>query len=685
MILGCPFLVQDYCNKETLLNPVALLSRFFVFASASLSLYAQEPAPRKLKTVVIKGSAIGGEVTAVTPSLQLSGAGLESLATSTLGDVLADIPGVASSYFGPNSGRPVIRGLEGDRLKIAQNGTSSLDASSASPDHAVSVDPLTIREVQVLRGPAALLYSSSILGGVVNVIDNRIPVECLPRAFTLFGRAGSADGLRSLSALAEGSAGDFAFHLDGFTKSTADLSTPIGRIADTASDSQGAGFGVSRVGAFGYLGLSYSGLNSTYGVTEPGIEIGLRQRRWDLAGAVNAPAAALKSISYKLGVSDYAHSEFDGGVAGSTFANQGWDGRVDFELTKIGALEGVVGVQSGRFDFTVVGDEAFLPNTRNSNDAVFGSFVQSLSADSRLRYGFRVESAKVSADAWTHEGLVSNPGAASATFTPASLALAWVKDLNTQWATTFSLTRTERAPNFQELFADGPHLGTDAYEVGNRALGKEQGFGLELELAKTRGVVSGSVSIYFNRCSSFIAQQSNGYGPNLTGRATPGPDYSSGVDQLARYDFVSVPADFFGAETKINYQLHDTATSKLGLEFFGDFVQASNRDTSEALPRISPGRLGAALHGLASGWSWRLDAAYHLAQNRLATDETQTAGYTMVGASLGHDFKLAGTDARFTLRLTNLFDVEARNASSFIKDALPLPGRGVEAGLKLSF
>lgn len=258
----------------------------FLLAAATLTVSAQEPAPQKLKPVVIKGSAIGGEITAVTPSLRLSGAGLEALSVSTLGDVLADIPGVASSYFGPNSGRPVIRGLEGDRLKIAQNGTSSLDASSASPDHAVSVDPLTIREVQVLRGPAALLYSSSILGGVVNVIDKRIPVERLPRAFTLFGRAGSADGLRSLSALAEGSAGDFAFHLDGFTKSTADLSTPIGRIADTASDSQGAGFGVSRVGPSGYIGLSYSGLDSTYGVTEPGIEIGLRQRRWDLAGSV---------------------------------------------------------------------------------------------------------------------------------------------------------------------------------------------------------------------------------------------------------------------------------------------------------------------------------------------------------------------------------------------------------------
>lgn len=660
------------------------LKRFnplFILAASALAVSAQEKpvTPEKLKAVVVKGTTIGGEVTAVSPVLALSGKVLADLSQSTLGDVLADIPGVASSYFGPNSGRPIIRGLEGDRLKITQNGTSSLDASSASPDHAVSVDPLTIREVQVLRGPAALLYSSSIMGGVINLLDNRIPVERLPRSATLFGRMGSADGLRTLSVLTEGSLGDFAYHLDGFNKTTQDLSTPVGRIADTASDSQGAGFGVSRVGAFGYVGLSYSGLNSTYGVTEPGIEIGLRQRRWDLAGSVNAPTTALKSISYKLGVSDYTHSEFAAGVAGSTFANQGWDGRIDFELTKIGSLEGVVGLQSGRFDFSVVGAEAFLPTTHNANDAVFGSFVQSLAPDSRLRYGFRVESAQVSADAWVHEGLVSNPGSAAASFTPASLALAWVKDLSPEWATTLSLTRTERAPNYQELFADGPHVGTDAYEVGDGALGKERGIGIELELAKTRGAVSGSFSVYYNRFSSFIAQQANGQGPNLT--LNGGDDHSG----LARYDFVAVPAEFFGAEAKVNYQLHDNATAKLGLEFFGDFVRASNRDTSEALPRISPGRLGVALHGLASGWSWRLDAAYHLAQNHLANAETPTVGYTMVGASLGHDFKLAGNAARFTLRLTNLFDVEARNASSFIKGALPLPGRGVEAGLKLNF
>ena len=659
----------------------------FLLAATSLIAFAQDPAPQKMNPVVVKGATIGGVTAPAAPALQLNAAALEAQPVATLGEVLADIPGVATSYFGPNAGRPIIRGLDGDRLKIAQNGTGTLDASSASPDHAVGIDPLAIREIQVFRGPAALLYSSSILGGVVNVVDNRIPVERLPRAFVLSGRAGSADALRSSAFLAEGSAGDFAFHLDGFTKTTENLSTPIGRIADTASESRGAGFGVSRVGPSGYLGLSFSGLNSTYGVTEPGIEIGLRQRRWDLAGQANAPAAALKSVSYKLGVSDYEHTEFDVAAAGSTFTNQGWDARVDFELTKIGSLEGVVGVQSGRFDFAVTGDEAFLPTTRNANDAVFGSFIQSLATDSRLRFGFRLESAKVSAAAWTHEGLASNPAAAAAAFTPASFALAWVKDLDAQWATTVSLTRTERAPNFQELFADGPHVGTESYEVGDRSLGKEQGWGMELELAKTRGAVSGSVSVYYNRFASFISLQENGFGPDLSGLPIPGPNFAlGGADELARYDFTSIPADFFGAEARLNIQLQDTATAKLALEFFGDTVRASNRDTSEALPRISPGRFGAALHGLQSGWTWRLDATYHLAQNHLAVGETPTTGYTLVGAAFSRDFVLgSATTARFSLRLTNLFDVEARNAASFIKDALPLPGRGVEAGLKLSF
>ena len=657
----------------------------FMLAASTLALAAQDKpaAPEKLKTVVVKGTAIGGEVTAVTPTLILSSADLDRLSQSNIGDLLADLPGVVSSYFGPNAGRPVIRGLDGDRLKITQNGVNSLDASSSSPDHAVSVDPLAIREAQVLRGPAALLYSTSILGGVINLVDARIPDQRLAQRQSVTGRVGSVDGLRSVGVLAEGSAGSFSYHVDGFDKSTDDLRTPVGRIADTSADNRGAGAGFSYLTSNGYVGLSYSGLDSTYGVAEQDISIGLEQRRWDLAGKAEVAGSVVRSLAYRVGVADYAHTEFEAGAPGSTFTNEGWDGRLDVELVKIGSVEGVVGLQANRFDFGVTGDEAFLPDTRNSAMATFGSFVQNLAADQRLRYGFRIEHAQVDASAWTHAGVATNPPADSASFTPASFAFAWAKDLNPSWTSTINLTRTERAPNFQELYADGPHVATDVYEVGNRDLGKEQGFGLELELAKVRGAVSGSFSVYYNRFSSFIALQRNGSGPDLSG--VGGPDFSSGVDELARYDFISVPADFFGSEVKVNFQFVDTPVSKLGLEWYGDFVRASNTDTSEALPRISPGRIGAALHGLESGWTWRLDATYHFAQNHTAPDETRTAGFTMVGASLAHPIKFAQLDGQFTLRAINLLDQEARNASSFIKGALPMPGRGVEAGLRLNF
>ena len=657
----------------------------FMLAASTLALAAQDKpaAPEKLKTVVVKGTAIGGEVTAVSPTLILSSADLDRLSQSNIGDLLADLPGVVSSYFGPNAGRPVIRGLDGDRLKITQNGVNSLDASSSSPDHAVSVDPLAIREAQVLRGPAALLYSTSILGGVINLVDARIPDQRLAQRQSVTGRVGSVDGLRSVGVLAEGSAGSFSYHVDGFDKSTDDLRTPVGRIADTSADNRGAGVGFSYLTSNGYIGLSYSGLDSTYGVAEQDISIGLEQRRWDLAGKAEVAGSVVRSLAYRVGVADYAHTEFEAGAPGSTFTNEGWDGRLDVELVKIGSVEGVVGLQANRFDFGVTGDEAFLPDTRNSAMATFGSFVQNLAADQRLRYGFRIEHAQVDASAWTHAGVATNPPADSASFTPASFAFAWAKDLNPSWTSTINLTRTERAPNFQELYADGPHVATDVYEVGNRDLGKEQGFGLELELAKVRGAVSGSFSVYYNRFSSFIALQRNGSGPDLSG--VGGPDFSSGVDELARYDFTSVPADFFGSEVKVNFQFVDTPVSKLGLEWYGDFVRASNTDTSEALPRISPGRIGAALHGLESGWTWRLDATYHFAQNHTAPDETRTAGFTMVGASLAHPIKFAQLDGQFTLRAINLLDQEARNASSFIKGALPMPGRGIEAGLRLNF
>ena len=386
------------------------LSQLFLISACILAVpgFAADPAPatQVLAPVVVKASAEGPDQDSATPAVVLSTLKIETMSQGNVGDLLAEVPGVSSSYFGPNAGRPIVRGLEGDRVKITQNGTATLDASSVSPDHAISADPLTIRQIEVLRGPAGLLYSTSILGGVINLIDNRVPFELQPNQVTLLGRIGSVDGLRATSLLAEGSAGNWAYHVDGFHKTTDNLSTPVGVISDTASVSDGAGVGFAYIGKTSHFGFAYSGLDSSYGVSDPGVLIGLHQRRWDFSGATEHPFDNVKSIDYKLGISDYHHSEYDNGIVGTTFSNKGWDGRVDVALDNKKGFEGVVGVAGGISDFTVAGDEAFLPVTRSTNEACFGSFTNRLADSSwKLRSGFRLESDKVSAQDWTHTGI----------------------------------------------------------------------------------------------------------------------------------------------------------------------------------------------------------------------------------------------------------------------------------------
>jgi iron complex outermembrane receptor protein len=641
-----------------------------------MHLHAQETA-QELKPVVIKDTSIAPDSTPDAPTMVMTSLKLESLAQADVGDLLADLPGISSSYFGPNSGRPIVRGLEGDRIKITQNGTNTLDASSVSPDHAVSADPLTIRQIEVLRGPAALRYSSSILGGVINLVDNRIPDELLPNQATYLTRFGSVDELRANSILVQGSIGSWSYHLDGFTKTTENLDTPIGTISDTSSISSGAGFGVSFIGAHSHLGISYSGLNSDYGVAAPGVVIALHQRRWDLAGETEQPFDGIKSISYKLGISDYGHTEIDSGVTGSIFTNKGWDSRVDVDLGKHGGFEGLCGIQAGKSDFTVSGDEAFLPITHSNNDALYGSFTNLLSDPSwKWRYGFRLENDQVSAEDWNHTGVLTSHPADSRSFAPLALSAGLVKDWNPTWQSTLTLTHTERAPNFQELYADGPHLGTNAYEVGNSSLGLERAIGIEMALNKNQGTVTGSVSVYYNHFYSYIAQLQNGFGPNL-GYA----DYST----IPLYDYAAIPADFCGTEAKAQIELQNTKTAKLELEFFGDYLRARNSSTGEAIPRISPGRIGTALNGLIDDWTWRIDLTYHFGQYNLATGETPTPGFAMVGMNFAHPVKISDANGTFNLKITNLFNRYGEDASSFLKDILPLPGRGIEASLKLTF
>ena len=323
-------------------------------------------APAQLPPVVVTGNPLGSELfELVTPVSVLTGQELILQRRSTLGETLNGLPGVSSTYFGPNASRPVIRGLDSDRIRILQNGTGVLDASSLSFDHAVAVDPMAIERAEVVRGPAALLYGGSAVGGVVNVIDNRIPQSPV-RGVT--GRAESRFGgderEQANSVLFEAGNGRFALHLDGYTRGTDDLkikgpnvsprlqaidparTVTQGTLPNSASNAKGGSAGASLTWDKGYAGLSYSGMDTRYGtVAEPNVVIDMKSNRWDAAGEIRDINSFINGAKFKLGSSDYEHREIDLGVVGTTFRSKGYDSRVELTHAALGPLKGAVGLQ----------------------------------------------------------------------------------------------------------------------------------------------------------------------------------------------------------------------------------------------------------------------------------------------------------------------------------------------------
>ncbi|NJM37237.1 MAG: TonB-dependent receptor plug domain-containing protein [Akkermansiaceae bacterium] len=329
----------------------------------------------------------------VQPATVISGHELAAGNQQTLGEILDGQPGVSATQFAPGSSRPIIRGLGDDRVRILQNGTSVLDVSNVSPDHAVSSDLSSASSVEVVRGPATLLYGPNAIGGVVNVIDGRIAEKAMESG-DMNGyfdtKYGSADELFSLSGGLNLGAGPLVFHLDAFTKSTENLEIPgyarssrlrqddpqpdeaRGFLPNSATESTGGAFGASYIWEKGFIGISFSGLDSEYGlVAEEGVFIDLQQRRWDLRGAFYEPAKGLREINYKFSHSDYEHTEFEGAEVGTIFKTDGYNARVEVKHEKIALLEGAVGFEIQNNDFSALGEEAFLPSVENHAQSLF--------------------------------------------------------------------------------------------------------------------------------------------------------------------------------------------------------------------------------------------------------------------------------------------------------------------------
>jgi len=698
-------------------------------AAAQPASFSGDDHPLHLDNFVVTASPLARAPDEISsPTSVLAGPALAQRLQPSLGETLAGLPGVDSTWFGPGASRPVIRGLGGDRIRVLTGGVGTIDASVVSPDHAVSLDPLLIDRIEIVRGPASLLYGGGAVGGVVNVIDGRIPETLPPAPLTgrLELRGDTASGERAGAAVFSGTAGRFAWRIDGFRRSSDDLRIPgyaetealraaeaaehgetleehdaelaRGRLPNTATETTGASLGLSYIGESGHLGFAYSGYNTLYGVPghehgghhdeeehetgeehgEEGVRIDLRQRRLDVQGETTQAFGPFSGARVKFGSADYTHRELEGDEVGTTFHNRGYDGRAELLHSDLGGLAGAWGVQAGRSELAAIGAEAFLPTARSRTAAVF-AFEEFKAGAFTPQFGARVERQSIDVRDGSGRGRDDNA---------LSLSAGTVWNLAPDWTLGVSLTRTERAPNAQELYADGPHIGTGAYEIGDAGLAREKSLGVELNLRRRAGFVTGELSLFANKFQGFIYEQPTGevavaHDDHFHFEDPADLHGHEGDGALTVYRYAATDADFYGAEAEVVFHLRDTAVQQFDLRLAADFTRAEDGD-GRPLPRIPAARYTVGLDWRRGPWRADVEWQSTAEQNRVAPNEESSDGYGLLGAGLAWARPgLRGVE--LFVRGTNLTDEEARPHTSFLKDLAPLPGRNVSAGVRWRF
>ena len=688
---------------------MAVLSVCALYALHAQTAAAQTP---QLKEVTITGNPLGAS-DLIAPSAQYLGDGLLLRSKTTLGETLDGTPGVSSTYFGPNASRPIIRGQDGDRIRILNNGGGVLDASSLSYDHSVAADPLSIERIEVLRGPGALQYGGSAVGGVVNVMDNRIPREALFDAKGGVGGKvdlGAATGNKEKSAgvLLESGTNRYALHIDAMNRETGDVNVPIDifcnkatgastakRICNSASKTSSTALGGSIFFDQGYLGASVSGYRSNYGtVAEPDVNIGMKSDRLALEGEVRNLAGLIQSIKGQYSKTDYTHTEFTNTVAGTVFKNRGSDVRFEARHAKFGNLEGLVGVQMEDSRFSADGDEAFAPYSRTRQNALF-AYEEYKTRWGKLTFGGRLESVKVES--------LGNPNPALAKFAPgqrdfkpASYAIGSLWNITPQWQLTGNAAYTERAPKDYELFADGPHIATRAYEVGNSTFAKEQATQFDIGVAWKSAFNSFAVNAYSSNFKNYIGLvQSAGVTRNQSdGEINPantGFSQATGAtfSPLNEFRYQQIRARFTGFEASENIRLIEGA-SPIDLALRADMVKATNLISAQPLSRIPPMRLGATLKYASGPFGANIGLDYAAAQKSVPAGDRAAAASTRFNAGASYRVKAGPTNTLLYARLDNITNRLAYSPTSILTstafpNAPPLPGRSLKLGLQASF
>jgi iron complex outermembrane receptor protein len=632
----------------------------------------------------------------------LDEAELNRTVKSSIGETLANLPGVSATSFGPKASAPVLRGLQGDRVRVLTDGVGTLDMSTLGPDHEVSINPITAQRIEVLRGPAALLFGSSAIGGVVNVIDARIP-RSVPSGpvgfdgFALYGTAANERGINGSVNVPIG--GHFILHADGNYDKTGNLDIgghvlskefraealasgdpDIEALADlkgtlphSRSRTTEGALGVAYVDGDLNVGVSVTRHTARYQVPirycfEPGCEfeqptLTPHQTRYDARAEIPI-GGFFSQIKARGGYSKYFHNELEAdGAIGSHFVSNGGEGRLELVQSEKSGWGGTSGFQYLNRDAEITGEEVFLPKSRQKQ-AGFFTLQTYVSGPWRFEGGGRVEFSHLTAKA---NEQTETPDS-SRHFTTLSGSLGAQYELSPGWRAGLSLSHSERSPFVNELFANGPHGGDETFEVGDPTLKKEKSNSVEFSLRHTSGPVHLTANLYYERFSNFIFQ-------SFTGEIR---------DDLPVFQFFNGKANYYGFELQGDAKLGTFGGIDWGAEFQGDAVHATVRNFGPA-PLIPPLRLLGALTGARGPFDGRIEVERAFAHNRTAPNETDTTGYTMLNASL--DWHPLEANPALTLSLVsdNLLDVDARRSTSILKDFAPLAGRDIRLSVRLNF
>lgn len=675
------------------------------------------PGENAVAEVVVTAAPYPVSLDSVTTSVNIvSQEQLDRAPPGGLGDVLNGLPGVRSTFFGPGASRPVIRGLSGPRVLVLQNGVGMVDVSSISPDHAVASEPGGATRIEVLRGPATLAYGGSAIGGVVNILDERVPTT--PAAAGPEGRlvasGGTVDDSYSVSGAIKIGKGPWVFAADAVKRESGDYDVPVNPVSDRLAASAGVtplgdrtqlntdvklqtyGVGLSYIGADGYIGASVRRLETQYGVPHPQVVIvgpppaegpvylDVKQTRYDLRGESAVSLGWFDRARFSIGYADYEHAEVEvaTGAIGTRFLSTGTEGRLELVQVERDGWQGAIGVQGLTREFEAIGDEAFVPPTKITEVGVFT--LQRLDRDSwgvegGLRFDRRTIDAsltgRVTSGAASSYGLDWSTTENSQEFsnTSASVAVFW-RPVEA-WFLGLSVSRNGRAPTEFELFADGPHAGTGSYEIGDPTLDSEKVTSYEATLRYSTGGTRAELHVYTARYDGFIQELPTGDLVEDDGTLDP-------AGELPVFRYSQTDATFNGVEFEASQEIWRDGKRSVSIEGVYDYVRGKTDLGAPA--RIPSWSATGRVVWQGERTDGELEVRHVGDQDRVATFELPTDGYTMVNAQFG--FKpLAERDLTLFVEGRNLGDVEAREHTSFLKDIAPMPGRTLRAGVRFEF